>query len=57
VLRPDAGVDDADDHVRRSVVLSTEARPDSGGADEVSGVAERLLERVALDGSDARDIE
>ena len=53
VLGPDARVDDADDDVRRGLVLPAQRGPDSGRTDELRRVTQRLLEVVLLDGDDA----
>ena len=56
-LRPDAGVDHADDDVRAGVVLPAQRRPDVGRAEEAGVVVLRLVERVLLHGEDARNRE
>jgi hypothetical protein len=55
VLRPDSGVDDADDHTLAGVPLPAELSPDGLRADErgrLVGVG--MLERVGVDADDAR---
>ena len=57
MLRPDAGVDDADDDVGAGVDLAAEGRPDGRGTDERRVVVEGMLQRVLLDGDDAGRLE
>ena len=57
VFGPDAGIDDADDHVAASGGRTAERRPDGRRADERRVVVERVLERVLLDRDDTIRLE